>query len=907
MVGQSIAHYRIIEKLGEGGMGVVYKARDTHLDRFVAIKVLPPERVANAERKRRFVQEAKAASALNHPNIITIHDISSEAGHDFIAMEYIQGHTLDRLTGRKGLKLTGALNYAIQITDALAKAHAAGIVHRDLKPSNIMVNPDGLVKILDFGLAKLTEFATDVGEDAPTATIGLPERPHTEEGTIVGTIAYMSPEQAEGKKVDARSDIFSFGSVFYEMLTGQRAFRGESKVSTLAAILHKDPKPPSEIGAVLPAEVERILSRCLRKDPARRFQHMDDVKVALEEVKEESDSGRLMATSPARRTRPWRWVWWATAATLLGLAGVVALLWLGRRAPLALELKTERFTTNPGMTRDPAISPDGKLVAYASDRSGEGNFDIYVQHISGGQPNRITRHPANDYQPDFSPDGSKIVFRSDRDGGGIYMIDTFGGTERRLAAGGWLPRFSPDGSMIAYVERGESGFDHDNKIHILPSQGGAARVFQPEFGVADNFSWLSIMWSPDGKHILFDGVQAPKSEPRDWWIAPLDGSAPVATGARKALSGREPILMPLAWSGSHLYFSRGSMVDGVHLFRAPLLSAPWRVGRAQRLTSGAGALWGLAISSDGRVLLPITELAVDLTILPVQSNTGTVTGAPEKVRSDTTIKGFATLSRDGVHLAYAAYVSWAAGKIELRVRNLLTQQEVVHASKSTAPSISPKLSHDGAMLAYHEITGQKLVSFVGPSAEYPGRRVCEDCTILAFFPDPNQLLILHKLVRLVRRNLADGSEVPLVESPPGRFPEAVPSRDGRWLAFLFGPPGGRLEAFLASVGDTAVPHERWVRLLPDPVRANALNWSEDGGLVYYLSDRDKRWCIWAQPIDRSTGRPKGPPFAVHHRHQPEPNLPGFPGQQFSLARDKIVFLSGSWTGNLWLAKLDLER
>ncbi|MBE0712173.1 MAG: serine/threonine protein kinase, partial [Candidatus Aminicenantes bacterium] len=232
MVGKTVGHYLIEEKLGEGGMGVVYKARDTRLDRPVAVKVLPHDRVADPERKRRFIQEAKAASALNHPNIITIHDIGQAESIDFIAMEYVDGRTLDDMIGRKGLRLGEALKYAIQIADALTAAHAAGIIHRDLKPGNVMVTAKGQIKVLDFGLAKLME-ALPGGIADPTLTL----KPATEEGKIVGTIAYMSPEQAEGKKVDTRSDIFSFGSVLYEMVTGRRAFPGESSASTMAAIL----------------------------------------------------------------------------------------------------------------------------------------------------------------------------------------------------------------------------------------------------------------------------------------------------------------------------------------------------------------------------------------------------------------------------------------------------------------------------------------------------------------------------------------------------------------------------------------------------------------------------------------------------------------------------------------------
>jgi serine/threonine-protein kinase len=278
MLGQTIAHYHIIEKLGEGGMGVVYKARDLHLDRFTALKVLPPEKVADPERKRRFVQEAKAASALNHPNIITIYDISSDQGVDFIAMEHVAGKSLDQLIRHRALRLEEALKCAVQIADALAAAHAAGIIHRDLKPANIMVTVDGRVKVLDFGLAKLAE--REIGELDATATLGTP----TEEGAILGTVAYMSPEQAQGKKVDARSDIFSFGAVFYEMLTGRQAFQGESAASVLAAILRDHPAPASQIVEGLPREADSLLSRCLSKEPGERFQHTTDLKLALEEL-----------------------------------------------------------------------------------------------------------------------------------------------------------------------------------------------------------------------------------------------------------------------------------------------------------------------------------------------------------------------------------------------------------------------------------------------------------------------------------------------------------------------------------------------------------------------------------------------------------------------------------------------
>src|SRR5215469_6173605 len=283
MTGKLLAHFEITAKLGEGGMGVVYEALDRHLDRRVALKVLPPEKVTNRARKQRFIQEAKAASALNHPNIITIYDISVADGVDYIAMELVPGRTLEDLLARRRLKLPEILKYAVQIADALAAAHGAGIVHRDLKPANIMVTDSGLVKVLDFGLAKLTESVSTEDDETRTA------RAVTEEGTVVGTVSYMSPEQAEGKKVDARSDIFSFGLVLYEMLSGKRAFRAETRMATLAAILNSEPVPLVEVVPGVPKELERIVTRCLRKDLARRSQSIAEVKLEMEELIEESE------------------------------------------------------------------------------------------------------------------------------------------------------------------------------------------------------------------------------------------------------------------------------------------------------------------------------------------------------------------------------------------------------------------------------------------------------------------------------------------------------------------------------------------------------------------------------------------------------------------------------------------
>jgi serine/threonine-protein kinase len=298
VVGTTISHYEILEKLGEGGMGLVFKARDVQLGRFVAIKVLIA-RSDSADHRARFIQEARAASSLNHPNIITIHDIVTIEEGECIVMEFVRGKTLADMVEEGRIPSVDCLKFATQMADALTAAHSIGIIHRDLKPANVMVTPEGLAKVLDFGLAKMTgedesESALGAGfEDDRTMSIHVDTRPKTAEGAIIGTVAYMSPEQAQGQKIDARSDIFSFGAVLYEMLTGERAFRGNSGLATLTAVLRDDPKPFAVSHVDAPEEVQEVVLRCLRKDPDQRFQSMRDVKAALEQIYFASRSGIL--------------------------------------------------------------------------------------------------------------------------------------------------------------------------------------------------------------------------------------------------------------------------------------------------------------------------------------------------------------------------------------------------------------------------------------------------------------------------------------------------------------------------------------------------------------------------------------------------------------------------------------
>ena len=395
-----------------------------------------------APSKRRFLQEAKAASALNHPNIIHIYDISSSDGTDFIAMEFVPGKTLDQLIGRNGLPLKDTLNYSIQIADALARAHSAGIVHRDLKPANIIVAEDGRVKLLDFGLAKLTEPAVD--SEGATATMAAPEHLQTEEGAIVGTVAYMSPEQAQGLKVDARSDIFSFGSLLYEMVSGRRPFEGATKMSTLSAILEREPQPLSELAPNLPADFEKIISRCLRKDRDRRAHHVADIRVALEELREDSASGKLASASQAgapARAQPRLSL--RLAAILSGaavlLAAAASFWWSKRSAPPAARNEWVQITNFADSVSQPALSSDGRMLSFIR---GPDTFDgpgqIYIKMLPSGDPVQLTHDDFNKMSPVFSPDGSLIAYTvHKRRQWDTWIVPVLGG-EPRL----WLPNAS---------------------------------------------------------------------------------------------------------------------------------------------------------------------------------------------------------------------------------------------------------------------------------------------------------------------------------------------------------------------------------------------------------------------------------------------------------------------------------
>jgi serine/threonine protein kinase len=417
MIGQTVAHYKILEKIGSGGMGDVYLAEDTTLDRKVALKVLPPELADNIDRRARFAREAKAVAALNHPNIVTLHSVEEAGGVHFITMELVKGKTLAEILPRRGLALGKFFEIAIPLTDAVAAAHQQAITHRDLKPANVMVSEDGRVKVLDFGLAKAMLELSNRGE--------FPTRSATQEGRLVGTPGYMSPEQAEGKTVDARSDIFSLGIMFYEMLTGERPFAGGTAASMVSSILKDTPRSVSDLQPAIPRELTRLVHRCLAKDPIGRYQSAIDLRHGLEETKQDVDSGDALPSHPQAQVSPLS-MRMPLAIVAAALVAVMASVWLlsSREDPSVLAVPRLQNALQVSSALDvesyPTWSPDGVRLAYQASEAGyyyAGNHDIWVTQLGTGEPVNLTRDsPGNDRMPSWSPDGRELAFFSDRDG-----------------------------------------------------------------------------------------------------------------------------------------------------------------------------------------------------------------------------------------------------------------------------------------------------------------------------------------------------------------------------------------------------------------------------------------------------------------------------------------------------------
>ncbi len=680
MIGRTLGHYRIDAPLGHGGMGVVYRATDTHLDRPVAIKVLQTDAVANPDRKRRFVQEARAASALNHPNIVHIYDIDRSDGVDFIAMEYVGGRTLADTLASGPLSHDEVRRIGLQVADALARAHGAGIIHRDLKPANVMVGEAGLVKLLDFGLAKLTEPGESAAEAETRSLL-------THDGVVVGTAAYMSPEQAAGRAVDARSDIFSFGSMLYEMVTGRRPFHGDTAMSTLAAIMHVDATPPSQVTEGIPAELVQVITRCLQKDPAHRFQTMAEVRHQLTQPRADVDASVTTVAVPRQATWARRRLVIVAASAGLLIAAIASVALLREREPAASAEPAiiRPVTSFEGWESSPSWSPDGTLIAYGHNR--DGHDGLFIMPVGGGDPVPLTNAGNGATTPRWSPDGRYLAFVADRGAGaGVYVMPPLGGAERRLAETG-IPSledsatmvrilgpmpWSPDSRALLHSRRQPSGDVAVWRLDLTTSQN--TQITFPPPGAVD----IAASWSWDGAQIAFHRQEGGAES---LWVMPA------SVGEPRLLVGDGTLLFSQpAWSAD----SRRIVFVSTRAGRPHLWEIDVASERLRQITSGA--TWDMypVTARDGRLAYVPFSHTVDLYALDVE------TGAEERLTAHSGDNWFASFSPDGRRLVYH---SNRTGNGEIWLLDLETKAEV-NLTNHPAEDILPDWSPDGRELAF---------------------------------------------------------------------------------------------------------------------------------------------------------------------------------------------------------------
>jgi serine/threonine protein kinase len=636
LIGKDLGNYRIEGLLGSGGMGEVYLALELKLNRKAALKILPRHLIADGERADRFKREAQALSALNHPNLITIYEVGKSQGLDFIAMEFVEGQTLRSMTASP-LKLKDSLSIAAQVAEALSAAHQSGIIHRDIKPDNIMVRHDGYVKLLDFGLAKLTEAAA--GTDAA----------RTQTGAAMGTLAYMSPEQASGEVIDHRTDIWSLGVVLYELVTGRKPFNGRDRRATVNAILSGEPKSASDSDSTLPSDLDSILDKALEKERELRYQTAADFRADLRRLLRTIESAtssareRMHAKSSTPTASRSRLLLPAAALALIVLAAVSLGLWRYSKsrpgAPDWTRAIHVQLTDQPGTEYFPTLSPDGKSFVYASRVNG--NWDLFQQRVGGKNTTLLTPDTASDEsQPAFSPTGERIAFRSTREPAGIYVMEATGENVRMVIPEGYHPSWSPNGKEIVYSTVGRemptTRTTVPSAIWVVNLETGAKRLLTQTDAVQPS-------WSPNGHRVAY------------WFMPPNVGRSDIAT---------------ISSAG----------------------------GEAIVVTKDAATNWNPVWSPDGRFLYFASDRSGNMGFWRVAINeeTGKVLGEPEAVVTPSTFNRHMSFSRDGRRLLYVQTSQQSnIQAVEFNPRNERVVGQPFWITRGDRQISRPELSPDG--------------------------------------------------------------------------------------------------------------------------------------------------------------------------------------------------------------------